>query len=64
MLIEKDWIYFGHQFGKRLGQGINDPENEDRSQVFLQYLDCVTQVMYQFPSEFEFSYKLIEEIAE
>ena len=25
--IEKDWIYFGHQFAKRLGQGINDPGN-------------------------------------
>jgi myotubularin-related protein 6/7/8 len=25
VLIEKDWIYFGHQFVKRLGQGVNNP---------------------------------------
>jgi hypothetical protein len=52
ILIEKDWLYFGHQFAKRLGQGVNNPSGEDKSQVFLQFLDCVTQIMYQFPSEF------------
>lgn len=50
VLLEKDWIYFGHQFAKRIGQGMNNPGNEDKSQVFLQYLDCITQLMYQFPS--------------
>jgi hypothetical protein len=25
VLIEKDWIYFGHQFAKRLGQATNNP---------------------------------------
>ena len=49
ILIEKDWIYFGHQFSKRLGQGVNDPGGEDKSQIFLQYLDCITQIMHQFP---------------
>ena len=43
-------IYFGHQFAKRIGQGMNNPGNEDKSQIFLQYLDCITQLMYQFPS--------------
>ena len=27
ILIEKDWIYFGHQFAKRIGQGMNNPGN-------------------------------------
>lgn len=39
---------------------MNNPDNEDKSQIFLQYLDCVTQIMYQFPSEFEFNYKFIQ----
>jgi myotubularin-related protein 1/2 len=25
ILIEKDWIHFGHQFGVRLAQGMNNP---------------------------------------
>lgn len=54
VLIEKDWIHFGHQFKKRLAQGINDPGSEEKSQIFLQFLDCVSQIVYQFPHEFEF----------
>lgn len=50
VLIEKDWINFGHQFAKRLGQGMNNPMSEEKSQIFLQFLDCVTQIMHQFPS--------------
>lgn len=26
--IEKDWVNFGHQFAKRLGQGMNNPMSE------------------------------------
>jgi hypothetical protein len=25
VLIEKDWIRFGHQFATRMGQGANNP---------------------------------------
>lgn len=64
ILIEKDWMHFGHQFAKRLGQGMNNPDNEDKSQIFLQFLDCTTQIMYQFPSEFEFNYRFIQDIGE
>ena len=27
IIIEKDWMYFGHQFAKRIGQGMNNPGN-------------------------------------
>ncbi len=64
ILIEKDWIHFGHQFSVRLGQGMNEPGSQERSQVFLQFLDCVSQLLYQFPSEFEFNYKFLKEIGE
>ena len=51
-LVEKDWIRFGHQFAVRMGQGINQPASEERSPVFLQFLDCVSQLVHQFPCEF------------
>lgn len=28
ILIEKDWIHFGHQFSVRLGQGMNEPGSQ------------------------------------
>jgi hypothetical protein len=63
-VIEKDWIHFGHQFSTRMGQGMNNPSSEEKSQVFLQFLDCVSQMMCQFPSDFEFNYKFLQEIGE
>ena len=56
VLIEKDWLGFGHQFAKRSGmiEKKNEGENE-RSPIFLQFLDCIYQLMIQFPCEFEFN---------
>ena len=56
VLIEKDWLSFGHQFARRSGilQKKNDEEKE-RSPIFLQFLDCIYQLMVQFPNEFEFN---------
>ena len=56
VLVEKDWLSFGHQFAKRSGMipKKNDGENE-RSPIFLQFLDCIYQLVYQFPNEFEFN---------
>lgn len=62
VLIEKDWINFGHQFAKRLGQGMNNPMSEEKSQIFLQFLDCVTQIMHQFPFKFKFFYFAIQNL--
>ena len=39
----KDWISFGHKFCHRLGDA--SAPNE-RSPVFLQFLDCVCQVSF------------------
>ena len=58
-LIEKDWTSFGHQFARRCGTRVGtDRKNHgdrQRSPVFLQFLDCVWQLLQQFPSEFEFA---------
>lgn len=54
LLIQREWLDFGHKFADRCG---NHPCNEDlneRCPVFLQWLDCVQQLLKQYPNEFEF----------
>ncbi|XP_029004011.1 myotubularin-related protein 6 [Betta splendens] len=53
VLIEKDWISFGHKFADRCGQLDGDPK--EVSPVFTQFLECVWQLTEQFPQAFEFS---------
>ncbi|KAG5268091.1 hypothetical protein AALO_G00208150 [Alosa alosa] len=53
VLIEKDWISFGHKFADRCDQLDGDPK--EVSPVFTQFLECVWQLMEQFPQAFQFS---------
>ncbi|KAJ1113365.1 hypothetical protein NDU88_001611 [Pleurodeles waltl] len=55
VLIEKEWLSFGHRFQLRVGHGDINHADADRSPVFLQFIDCVWQMTKQFPSAFEFS---------
>lgn len=55
VLIEKEWISFGHKFLLRLGHGDDRHSDTDRSPIFLQFIDCVWQMMQQFPIAFEFN---------
>ena len=57
-LIEREWLDFGHKFGDRCGHSIERDVNE-RSPVFLQWLDCVHQLVKQFPTAFEFNEHLL-----
>jgi myotubularin-related protein 1/2 len=52
VLVEKEWLAFGHKFEERFGTHAHPDE---RSPVFLQFLDCVHQVVHQFPTAFEFN---------
>lgn len=56
MLIEKEWIGFGYQFEERLGR----MTDKNTSPVFTQYLDCVWQLLNQYPTDFEFSSGFLE----
>jgi len=59
-LITKEWVSFGHKFQLRAGHGCNDFwNNEHCSPIFLQWLDCVWQVMQQFPHGFEFNERFL-----
>uniref|UniRef100_A0A087XV59 Myotubularin related protein 6 n=1 Tax=Poecilia formosa TaxID=48698 RepID=A0A087XV59_POEFO len=53
VLIEKDWISFGHKFADRCDQLDGDPK--EVSPIFTQFLECVYQLTEQFPQAFEYS---------
>ncbi|OXB58957.1 hypothetical protein ASZ78_004361, partial [Callipepla squamata] len=55
VLVEKEWLSFGHRFQMRVGHGDKNHADADRSPVFLQFIDCVWQMTRQFPTAFEFN---------
>jgi rhodanese-related sulfurtransferase len=60
VIIEKEWISFGHKFETRYGHFKDDSHMPDeRSPVFIQFLDCVYQLLLQFPTQFQFNNKLL-----
>ncbi len=70
ILIEKDWMSFGHQFRYRNGfySTKDTPSNickeNQFSPIFIQWLDCVYQLMQQNLDKFEFNENLLIFIAE
>ena len=58
VLIEKEWLSFGHKFTERCGH-IQTGDTKEQSPVFTQFVDCIWQVLQQFPSEFEFNEKFL-----
>ena len=76
VLIEKEFISMGHKFAERCGHQVQGktlcladeqplidntvPSKNQRSPIFIQWLDCVFQILRQYPHKFEFtSYFLI-----
>eukprot|EP01132_Coremiostelium_polycephalum_P007916 gene7916-9742_t len=62
VLIEKEWLSFGHKFSLRLGH-LHESE-EERSPIFQQFLDAVFQLVNQFPLLFEYTPTLLLFISE
>lgn len=59
VLVDKEWLAFGHKCHDRL----NNPQKPgEASPVFVQWLDCVFQVLRQFPMAFEFTSGCLEAI--
>ncbi|XP_072521248.1 phosphatidylinositol-3,5-bisphosphate 3-phosphatase MTMR3 [Salminus brasiliensis] len=55
VLVEMEWLDFGHKFADRCGHGENAEDGNERCPVFLQWLDCVHQLQRQFPCSFQFN---------
>lgn len=62
-LIEKDWVQFGHRFETRCGHGVLQKHTQ-QSPIFIQFLDCILQIVRQFPTHFEFSERLLHDLTE
>eukprot|EP00948_MAST-09A_sp_MAST-9A-sp1_P001183 g1183.t1 len=57
---------FGHKFATRLGMRCEASEESgsQESPIFIQWLDCVYQIQNQFPDQFEFNQKFLEDFAD
>ena len=64
MLIEKDWLSYGHQFALRNGIYAKETNEEQKAPIFFQWLDCIHQLQTQFKYAFEFNNELLQFLAE
>ena len=55
VLVEKEWVSFGHQFATRNGCDINKEKQKEKSPIFIQFLHAVYQMTIQYPTAFEFN---------
>lgn len=63
VLVEREWLAFGHKFADRCGHSGSDDPNE-RCPVFLQWLDCIHQLLFQFPCSFQFASTYLVKLAQ
>lgn len=55
VLCQREWLSFGHKFQDRTwGHKL-----KERSPVFLQFLDCVHQMIEEYPTAFEFNQSML-----
>eukprot|EP01129_Flabellula_baltica_P000224 TRINITY_DN10267_c0_g1_i1.p1 TRINITY_DN10267_c0_g1~~TRINITY_DN10267_c0_g1_i1.p1 ORF type:complete len:610 (+),score=97.08 TRINITY_DN10267_c0_g1_i1:80-1909(+) len=56
-LIEKEWCSFGHQFALRNGHNetMSNYGEDQRAPIFLQFIDCIYQLLMINPDAFEFN---------
>jgi hypothetical protein len=66
VLIEKEWLAFGHQFQMRCAHGQDKTQRQDQefSPIFIQFLDCLWQILHRFGQHFEFNAKYVLTIAD
>ncbi|XP_068126142.1 myotubularin-related protein 4 isoform X2 [Hyperolius riggenbachi] len=64
VLVETDWLDYGHKFGDRCGHQENAEDQNEQCPVFLQWLDCVHQLLHQFPCHFEFNHAFLVKLVQ
>ncbi|KAK6620975.1 hypothetical protein RUM43_011278 [Polyplax serrata] len=64
VLVEREWLDFGHKFAYRCGHSVRSEELNERCPVFLQFLDCVHQLLIQFPCSFQYSQDYLVKLAQ
>lgn len=69
VLLQKEWVSFGHRFGRRCGTGGTDHHRVDaadgqRAPIFIQFLDCVWQMVRQSPTAYQFNDAFLVLLAE
>lgn len=75
LIIEKDWLAFGHKFSDRTGSHaittsittpsiLNENECQERAPVFLMLLDCLHVLIKKYPKSFEYSSDFLEFLAD
>ncbi|KAL3666673.1 hypothetical protein V7S43_008302 [Phytophthora oleae] len=62
VLIEKEWLSFGHPFHLRHSHG--EKADTQESPIFIQFLDCISQLVRIYPSYFEFNEGLLLMLAD
>ena len=62
VLVEKEWLSFGHRFHTRVGHGSDKHADADRSPIFVQFVDCVWQLVQLQPQCFEFDESFLAHI--
>ena len=67
VVVEREFLSFGHKFADRNGNiplTTFPPDEGERSPIFLQFLDCVHQMIKQFPIAFEFNTSFLIKLAQ
>ncbi|MGH0140393.1 UNVERIFIED_CONTAM: hypothetical protein FKN15_005154 [Acipenser sinensis] len=55
-LVEREWLQAGHPFQQRCSQSAySNSKPKGEAPVFLLFLDCVWQILRQFPCSFQFN---------
>lgn len=62
VLIEKEWLSYGHKFSDRSGILSALGTGEEYVPIFLQFIECVWQLTKQFPCAFEYNSRFLRQI--